>query len=116
MKVMTKPRAREWPLERSPCETILETDDEVLGNNHRTQEWDSKAVQDTTTVKGHHQDKKENNTDTEPLEGLTKGTIANEAPNRQANRQWNDCLKESWWKNAKTTVIGESMWKIITEP
>ena len=44
MEAMTKPRAREWPLEGSPCKTILEMDDEVLGRNHRTQEWDSEAV------------------------------------------------------------------------
>ena len=67
-------------------------------------------------VKGHHQDKKENNTNTEPLEGLTEETIASKAPNEQVNRQWNECLKEGWWKNAKITIIGESMWKIIMEP
>jgi hypothetical protein len=116
MEVMTKPRAKEWPPEGSSCETILETDDEILGSNHQTQEWDAKTMQDTTTVKGHHQDKKENDTDTKSLEGLTKGTIADEAPDEQVNRQWNDCLKEGWWKNTKITVIGESMWKIITEP
>jgi hypothetical protein len=116
MEVMTKPRAREWPPERSPCETILETDDEIQGSNHCTQEWDSKTVQDTTMVKGHHQDKKENNIDTKPLEGLTEGTITDKAPDKQVDRQWNKCLKESWWKNAKITVIGENMWKIITEP
>ena len=44
MEVMTKPRAREWPPEGSPCEMILETGDEVLGRNHRTPEWDLKAV------------------------------------------------------------------------
>ena len=66
-------------------------------------------------MKGHHQDKRENNTDTEPLEGLTEGTIADEASNKQVNRQWNKCLKEGWWKNTKITIIGESMWKIITE-
>jgi hypothetical protein len=67
-------------------------------------------------VKGDHQDKEENNTNTEPSEGLTEETIANKAPDKQVDRQWNDCLKEGWWKNAKITVIGESMWKIITEP
>ena len=44
MEVITKPCTREWPLERSLCETILETDDKVLGSSHRTQEWDSRAV------------------------------------------------------------------------
>ena len=116
MEAMTKLHTREWPPERSPCETILETDDEALESNHRTQVWDSKAIQDATTVKGHHQDKKENNIDTEPSEGLTEETIADEAPDKQVNRQWNKCLKEDWWKNAKITIIGESMWKIITEP
>jgi hypothetical protein len=67
-------------------------------------------------VKGHHQDKKENNTDTEPLEGLTEEMIASKAPDEQVNRQWNECLKEGWWKNAKITIIGESMRKIIMEP
>ena len=67
-------------------------------------------------MKGHHQDKKENNTDTEPLEGLTEGTIASKAPNEHVDRQWNECLKGGWWKNAKITIIGESMWKIIMEP
>ena len=109
MEVMTKPHTREWPPERSSCETILETDDEVLGRNHRTQEWDSKAVQDTTTVKEHHQDKKENDTDTEPLQGLAEETIADEAPDKQVDRQWNKCLKEGWWKNTKITIIGENM-------
>ena len=116
MEVMTKPCAREWPPEKSPCETILEVDDEALGSNHHIQEWDSKAIQDATTVKGHHQDKKENNTDTEPLEGLTEGTIASKTPDEQVDRQWNECLKGGWWKNAKITIIGESMWKIIAEP
>ena len=67
-------------------------------------------------MKGHHQDKKENNTDTEPLEGLTEGTIASKAPDKQVDRQWNERLKGGWVKNAKTTIIGESMWKIIMEP
>ena len=67
-------------------------------------------------MKGYHQDKEENNTNTEPSEGLTEETIANEAPDKQVDRQWNECLKEGWWKNAKITVIGESMWKIITKP
>jgi hypothetical protein len=116
MEVMTKPRAREWPPEGSPCETTLEMDNEALGSNHRIQEWGSKATQDTTTVEGHHQDKKENNTDTEPLEELTEGTIASKTPDKQVDRQWNGCLKGGWWKNAKITIIGESMWKIITEP
>ena len=116
MEAMTKPHTREWPPERSPCETILETDDETLGSNHRTQEWDSKAIEDATMVEGHHQDKKENNTDTKPLEGLTEETIASKAPNEQVNRQWNERLKEGWWKNTKITIIGESMWKIIMEP
>ena len=116
MEVMTKPHAREWPLERSPCETIPEMDDEALESNHRIPEWDSKAIQDATMVKGHHQDKKENKIDTEPLEGLTEETITDEAPDKQVNRQWNKCLKESWWKNAKITIIGENMWKITTEP
>ena len=44
MEVITKPRAREWPPERSPSETILRMDDEGLGNSHCTQEWDLKAV------------------------------------------------------------------------
>ena len=116
MEVMTKPHAKEWPPEKSPCETILEMNDEVLGRNHRTQEWDSKAIQDATMVKRHHQDKQENNTDIEPLEGLTEETIANKAPDEQVDRQWNECLKGGLWKNSKITVIGESMWKIITEP
>ena len=116
MEVMTKPRAREWPPERSPHETIPEIDDEALGSNHRIQEWDSKATQDATTVKGHHQDKKENKTDTEPLEGLTEGTIASKAHDKQVDKQWNKHLKEGWWKNAKITVIGENMWKIIMNP
>ena len=51
---MTKPRAKEWPPEKSPCKTILEMDDETLESNHHTQEWDSKAIHDATTVKGHH--------------------------------------------------------------
>ena len=114
MEVMIKPHAREWPPEMSPHETILEMGDEALGSNHRIQEWDSKAVQDTTTVKGHHQDKKKNNT--EPLEGLTEETIASKAPDKQVDKQWNECLKEGWWKNAKITVIGENMWKIIMNP
>ena len=98
MEVITKPHAREWPPEKSPCETILETDDEILGSNHHTQEWDSKTVQDTTMVKGHHQDKKENNTDTEPLEGLTEETIASKAPDEQVNRQWNESLRKAGGK------------------
>jgi hypothetical protein len=116
MEVMTKPHAREWPPEGSPHKTTLETGDKALGRNHRTQEWDSKAARDVTTVKGDHQDKEENNTDIEPSEELTKETIASKAPDEQVDRQWNECLKEDWWKNAKITVIGESMWKIITEP
>ena len=116
MEVITKPCTREWPPERSLHKAIPKMDDEALGSNHRTQEWDSKAVQDTTTVKEHHQDKEENDTDTEPLEGLTEETIASKAPNEQVDRQWNEHLKEGWWKNTKITVIGESMWKIITEP
>ena len=36
MEAITKPRAREWLLERSPCKTILETDDEIPGSNHCT--------------------------------------------------------------------------------
>ena len=44
MEVITKPHAREWPLERSPHETISEMDDEALGSNHRTQKRDSKAI------------------------------------------------------------------------
>ena len=67
-------------------------------------------------MKGHHQDKKEKNTGTEPLERLTKGTIADEAPDKQVDRHWNDCPKEGWRKNTKITVIGENMWKIIMEP
>jgi hypothetical protein len=93
---MTKPCAREWPPEGSLCETILEMGDEVLGRNHHTQEWDSKAVQDATMVKGHHQGKKENNTDTEPSEGLTEETIASKAPDEQVDRQWNEHLKKGW--------------------
>jgi hypothetical protein len=116
MEVMTKPCTREWPLERSPCEKILGMDDEALGCDHRTQEWNSETVQDVTMVKGYHQDKKENNTNIKPLEGLTEGTIANEAPDEQVNRQWDQRLKEGWWKNAKITIIGENRWKIITEP
>ena len=116
MEAMTKPRAREWPPEGSLCETALETGDEVLGRNHHTREWDSKAAQDITTVKGDHQDKEENNTDIEPSEELTKETIARKAPNEQVDRQWNERLKEGWWKNAKITIIGESIWKIIMEP
>ena len=116
LEVVTKPHTREWPLERSPHEMITRIDNEGLGHNHCTQEWDSKAVQDITMVKGHHQDRKENNTDTEPLEELTEGTIANEAPDKQVDRQWSECLKESWWKDTKITVIGENIWKIVTEP
>ena len=67
-------------------------------------------------MKGHHQDRRDNNTNTKPLEGLTEETIASKAPNEQVNRQWNECLKEGWWKNAKITIIGESMRKIIMEP
>ena len=115
MEVMTKPRTRGWPLERSPHETVPEMDDEALGSNHRIQEWGSRATPDATMVKGHHQDKKENNTDTEPLEGRTEGTIASKAPNKQVDRQRNGRLRGGWWKNAKITIIGESMWKIITE-
>ena len=116
MEVMIKSHAREWPPERSPHETIPEIDGEALGSNHCIQEWGSKATQDATTVKGHHQDKKENNTDTKPLEGLTEGTISSKAPDEQVDRQWNERLKGGWWKNAKITIIGESVWKIITEP
>ena len=36
MEAMTKPHAREWPLERSSHETIPEMDDEALGSNHCT--------------------------------------------------------------------------------
>jgi hypothetical protein len=67
-------------------------------------------------VKGYHQDKKENNTNTEPLEELAEGTIADEAPDKQVDRQWNKHLKESWWKDTKITVEGENIWKIISEP
>ena len=81
MEVMTKPCAREWPPKGSPRETTLETGDEALGRNHHTQEWDSKAVRDVTMVKGDHQDKEENNTDIKPSEELTKETIASKAPN-----------------------------------
>ena len=116
LEVMTKPHTREWPLERSPCETILKMDDEELGHNHHTQEWDSRVMKDNTMIKGHHQDRKDNNTNTEPLEGLTEETIPNEAPNEQVGRQWNEHLKEDWWKDTKITVIGKHMWKIITEP
>ena len=42
MEVMTKPRTREWPLERSPHETITSIHDE--GCNHCTQEWNSETV------------------------------------------------------------------------
>ena len=85
MEVMTKPHTREWPLERSPHETITSIDDE--GRNHHTQEWNSETVQDVTTVKGDHQDKEENNTNTEPSEGLTEETIADKAPDKQVDRQ-----------------------------
>ena len=101
--------------EKSPCETILGMD-EGLGCNHHTQEWNSETVQDVTTVKGYHQDKKENNTNTEPLEELAEGTIADEAPDKQVDRQWNKQWKESWWKDTKITVEGENIWKIISEP
>ena len=67
-------------------------------------------------MKGDHQDKKGNNIDTKPLEGLTEGTISSKAPGEQVDRQWNERLKEGWWKNAKITIIGESKWKIIMEP
>ena len=67
-------------------------------------------------MKGHHQDRRDNNTNTKPLEGLTEETIADEAPNKQVSRQWNECLKENWWKDTKITIMGEHMWKIITEP
>jgi hypothetical protein len=50
------------------------------------------------------------------LKGLTEEIITSKAPNEQVNRQWNERLKEGWWKNAKITIIGESMWKIIMEP
>ena len=30
--------------------------------------------------------------------------------------QWNERLKEGWWKNAKITIIGENVWKIIINP
>ena len=116
MEVMTKPRTREWPPEECPCETILETNDKVLERNHRTQEWDLETVQDTVTVKGHHQVKKESDTDTESLKGLTEEIIATKAPDEQVDGQWNECLKEGWWKNAKITIIGESIWKIMMEP
>ena len=62
-------------------------DDETSGSNHCTQEWDSKTVQDTTTVKEHHQDKRENNTNIEPLEGLTEEIIADETLDEQVDRQ-----------------------------
>ena len=64
LEVVTKPRAREWPLEKSPHETIIQRcNDYVLvlhhqEHNHHTQEWDSKAVQDLTTVKEYHQYRK----------------------------------------------------------
>ena len=116
MEVMTKPCAREWPLEGSPHKTTLETGDEVLERNHHTQEWDSKAVQDATMVKGDHQDKEEDNTNTEPSKGLIEETIASKAPDEQVDRQWKERLKEGWWKNAKITIIGENMWKIIMNP
>jgi hypothetical protein len=67
-------------------------------------------------VKGDHQDKKKDNTNTEPSEELIEETIADEAPGKQVDRQWNKCLKEGWWKNAKITIIGENMWKIIMNP
>ena len=50
------------------------------------------------------------------MKGLTEETIASKAPNEQVDRQWNERLKEGWWKNAKITTIGESMWKTIIEP
>ena len=116
MEVITKPRTGEQPLEKSPHETITRIDNEELGHNHHTQEWDSRVMKDNTMIKGHHQDRKDNNTNTEPLEGLTEETIADEAPDKQVDRQWDGHLKEGWWKNAKITVIGKRMWKIITEP
>ena len=66
--------------------------------------------------KGYYQDKKGNNANIKPLEGLTEETIADEALDEEVNRQWDECLKEGWWKNAKITVIGKRMWEIITEP
>ena len=54
MEVMTKPHAREWPLEKSPYEMITRIDNEGLGHSHCTQEWNSETVQDVTTVKGYH--------------------------------------------------------------
>ena len=42
------------------------------------------------------------------MEGLTKETIASKASNEQVDKQWNERLKEGWWKNAKITIIGET--------
>jgi hypothetical protein len=113
---MIKPHARGWPPKRSPYEAILGVDDETLGSKHCTQEWDLKTIQDTTTVKEHDQDKRENNINIEPLEGLTEETIVDEALDEQVDRQWDERLRKGWWKNAKITVIGERMWEIITKP
>ena len=73
-------------------------------------------MQDDTMIKGHHQERKDNSTNIEPLERLAKKTITDKTPDKQVSRQWNECLKEGWWKDTKMTVIGENMWKIITEP
>ena len=91
---MTKPHAREWPLKKSPCKTIPEMNDEGLGHNHHTQEWDSEVVQNDTTIGENHQGRKDNSTNIEPLERLTERTIADKTPNKQVSRQWNKCLKE----------------------
>ena len=96
MEVITKPHAGEQPLKRSPCETILEMDDKELGYNHYTREWDSRVMQDATTMEEHHQEIKDNSANIEPLEGLTKETTTEDTPDKQVGRQWNRCLKEDW--------------------
>ena len=70
--------------------------DENLQHDHHTQEWDLKAAQDITAISGHHQKRRDNSTN--------------------ISRQWNECLKENWWKDNKITVMGEHIWKITTGP
>ena len=116
LKVMTKPHTGEQLLEGSPHETITRINDEDLQHDHHTREWDSRVVQNTTIKGEHHQERKDNSANIEPLEGLTGETTANKTPDKQINRQWNKCLKGNWWKNANLSVIGEHLWRIITEP
>ena len=79
LEVITKPCAGEQPLEGSPYETVTRIDNEGLGYNHHTREWDSRVIQSATTMEEHHQERKDNSANIDPLEGFTEEAITDEA-------------------------------------